>query len=308
MSALTTTLEDYLGLRRSLGYKLERPGELLASFVAYLDAHGATRITIEVALAWATRSADASDRWRATQLGVVRCFARYAQAVDPAHEVPPVWLLPSGRHRPAPHLYSPDEIAALMAAAGQLRSPLRAATIETVIGLLAVSGIRVGEALRLDSGDIDVEHGVLAVRDSKAGKSRTVPLQPSTINALESYSARRDELCRPPSSDAMFVSTAGTRLRSGNLRAGFAEVLSRAGLPPRTARQGPRLADLRHTFAVRTLTRWHRDGLDVEALLPLLSTYMGHVSPASTYWYLSACPELLGAAAQRRQAATGGRR
>ena len=302
MSALSSCLVDYLALRRSLGYKLARPGVLLADFVAYLDAEGATHIKIDAALAWATRSSEASDRWRATRLGVVRCFARYAQALDPDHEVPPVWLLPSGRHRPTPYLYSEAEIAALMAAARELRSPLRAATLETVIGLLAVSGIRVGEALRLERGDVDVDKAPWSCASPKAGKSRVVPLSVGAISALLAYSALRDELIQS-ATPAMFVSTTGTRLRSPNLGSAFHEARERAGLLTPSGRRGPRLADLRHTFAVRTLIRWHRDGLDVEARLPLLSTFMGHVSPASTYWYLSTCPELLGAAARRLETA-----
>ncbi len=204
MSPLATTLDDYLALRRSLGYKLERPGEVLAGFVAWLDTQGAAHVTVNLALAWATRSADASDRWREAQLGAVRCFARYAQALDPAHEVPPGWLLPSGRRRPAPYLYSDDEVARLLAGARELRSPLRAATVTTIIGLLAVSGIRVGEALRLDRVDVDVDACTLAVRNSKAGKSRVVPLHASTICALGTYGARRDELCPSPTT-ALFV-------------------------------------------------------------------------------------------------------
>jgi len=307
MSALSATLEDYLVLRRSLGYKLARPGSVLTNFVGWLDCEGVDRITVGHALAWATRSTEASDRWRSTQLGMVRCFARYAQAVDPAHEVPPTWLLPSGGHRPAPYLYSEAEVTALMLAAGGLASPLRAATLGAVIGLLAVSGIRVGEALRLDRSDLDASVGALIIRNSKAGKSRAVPLSASTVEALESYSARRDELCPSPKTTAMFVSTTGTRWRSGNLNAAFDEVRDPAGVPPRRARCGPRLADMRHTFAVRTLIRWHREGIDVQAALPLLSTYMGHVSPASTYWYFSASPELLAAAARRVENARGGR-
>lgn len=302
MSSLADTLDDYLALRRSLGYKLERPAQVLADFVGWLDAQGATHITIDLSVAWATRSADSSDRWRASQLGAVRCFARYAQALDPAHEVPPAWLLPSGRHRPAPYLYSDQEVATLVVAARELRSPLRAATVAAIIGLLAVSGIRVGEVLRLDRADLDAGACTLTVRNSKAGKSRVIPLHVSTVHALDAYAGVRDEKFPRPATNAMFVSTSGSRLRSGNLQAAFAEVLLAAGLPPRTGREGPRLAALRHTFAVRTLTTWHREELDVEALLPLLSAYMGHTSPASTFWYLSACPELLGAAATRLKA------
>jgi integrase/recombinase XerD len=239
---------------------------------------------------------------------MVRGFARYAQSIDPAHEVRPKWLLPPGRRRPALYLFSDDKIVALMAGARRLRSALRAATTETVIGLLAVSGLRVGEILRLDRRDVAVDAGHLVVRDSKTGKSRLVPLRPSTIEALHRFSAQRDRLLPHPATNSMFVSAKGTRLGSGSLRTAFAETARNAGLAVRAGGVGPRLADLRHTFAVKTLTDWHHQGRDVQALLPLLSAYLGHVSPASTYWYFSACPHLLAAAATRLEGQAGAQR
>lgn len=308
MSSLASCLEEYLSLRRSLGYKLQRAPQVLADFVGYMEAHGAGHITVPLALDWAVQPEAASPGWRASRLGAVRCFARYAQALDPAHEVPPVWLLPAGRHRPAPYIYSEAEVVALMKASSRLPTPLRAVTLETVTGLLAVSGTRVGEVVRLDRDDIRVHELNLYLRSSKGGKSRVVPVRPSTARALEAYAVHRDELCPSLSSMAMFVSRRGTRLATSDLGMAFAEVLKRAGVPERAREKRPRLADLRHTFAVRTLTSWHEQGLDVEALLPLLSTVMGHISPASTYWYLQQCPELLGAAARRLERTRGGRR
>lgn len=298
MSALSIALDDYLVMRRSLGYKLERAGELLADFVAHLEQAGAERITVEFAVSWAMLAANPDSSWRAQRLSVVRSFARYLHAIDPGHQVPPPGLLHRVERRPAPFLYSDADILVLMAAARQLRSPLRAATFETLIGLLAVTGLRVGEIIRLDRDDLDVERGVLIVRNSKLGKSRHIPLHASTIETVQAYLLRRDELVPRPSSPAMFISTTGTRLRTGNLRTVFVELLERAGLPPRRGRQGPRLGDLRHSFAVQTLLDWHLAD-DVGSQLPVLSTYLGHSSPASTYWYLSASPPLLAAAALR---------
>lgn len=299
MSDLSTALEGYLGLRRSLGYKLERAGEVLADFVAYLHRAGARTITIELAVAWAVLSTNAESAWRAQRLGMVRGFARYMQALDPGTEVPPADLLPGARRRPAPFLYSDAHITALMTAARGLRSPLRSATLETFIGLLAVTGLRVGEAIRLDRDDVDFEQGLLIVRNSKLGKSRSVPLHPSAIDALRAYSARRDQLCPFPRVASFFVSTTGTRLLTGPLQMAFTDLLRQAGLPRRSRRGGPRLQDMRHTFAVQTLLGWYLHGREVEPQLPLLSTYLGHVNPSSTYWYLSAAPELLAAAARR---------
>lgn len=299
MSALSADLAEYLALRRSLGYKLERAGEVLSDFVAALDEAGAEHITVALALEWAMRAPNPDSTWRAQRLGMARCFARYLHAIDARHEVPPPGLVHGGSARPAPFVYGEHDVVALMAAARRLRSPLRALTFETLIGLLAVSGLRVGEVIRLDRPDVDLGAEVLVVRNSKLGRSRHVPLHATTTEALRSYLGRRDHHLPRPASPALFVSTAGTRLRSGNVRTTFAELLERAGLPTRRSRQGPRLGDFRHSFAVRTLAEAHRAGADVEADLAVLSSYLGHVSPASTYWYLSASPVLLEAAARR---------
>jgi integrase/recombinase XerD len=298
MSALQTAVVDYLVLRRSLGYKLERAGSLLADFVTYAEAHGAQRVTVELALSWAIRTANPNSSWRAQRLGVLRGFARYLQAHDPDTEVPPQGLIPRGAGRPTPYLYSQADITALMTAAGELRNPLRATTLETLIGLLAVTGLRVAEVIRLDRADVDFTGGLLAVHNSKFGKSRLVPLHPSTLTALTAYSRLRDRLFPHPRTTGLFISTTGTRLRGNNLRAVFADLQDRAGVRPSSGRR-PRLGDLRHSMAVATLLRWYADGEDVQALLPLLSTYLGHVNPHSTYWYLSAAPQLLAAAARR---------
>lgn len=299
MSALAVALDEYLALRRSLGYKLERAGVLLADFVASLEEAGADHVTVELALTWAMRAPNPASSWRAQRLGIVRCFVRYLHAIDPNHEVPPPGLLHRGERRPAPFIYGADDIAALMAAACRLRSPLRALTMETLIGLLAATGLRVGEVIRLDRGDVDLVEEVLVVRNSKLGRSRHVPLHATTTEAVRAYLLRRDELFPCPASPALFISTTGTRLRPGNLRTSFVELLEQAGLPPRHGRHGPRLGGLRHTFAVHTLVDWHLADVEVGPRLPVLSTYLGHVSPASTYWYLSASPPLLAAAARR---------
>jgi integrase len=306
MSALATALEEYLALRRSLGYKLERAGMVLADFVAHLDAVGAEHVTVEVALEWTLRAPNTDSSWRAQRLGMVRCFARYLRAIDPRHEIPPPHLLPRSERRPRPLLLTEADITALMVGARSMRSPLRALTTETVIGLLAVTGLRVGEVIRLDRDDIDFEGELLIVRNTKLGRSRHVPLHPTTSRVLRLYLRRRDELFAHPTSTALFISTTGTRLRSGNLRATFAEVLSRADLPSPEKRHACRLGNLRHSFAVQTLLDWHTAQLDVGPRLPVLSTFLGHVNPASTYWYLTASPPLLTAAAGRLETAGEG--
>lgn len=303
MNDLRHALDNYLAIRRALGFKLERAGLLLADFVAYLEHNGAGTITTDAALAWASLPPNGESDWWAQRLSVVRGFAHYLHAIDPTHEVPPPGLLPGRSHRATPYLYSDADIAALMAAARSFRSPLRAATLETLVGLLAVTGLRIGEALRLDRDDVDLTEGVLTIRLSKFGKSREIPLHASTVEALAAYHHRRDRLCRRPVDPAFFISTAGTRLLYCNAHAAWLELVRRAGLQPRSAKCRPRPHDLRHSFAVRTLLGWYRDRADVQAHMPLLSTYLGHVHPANTYWYLSAAPELLNLVVARLDAA-----
>jgi integrase len=307
MSPLRQALADYLLIRRALGYKLERAGKLLPQFLDYLERIGADTVTTERALAWATLPAGGSGRWWAFRLSMVRGFAAYLQTLEPATEVPPKDLLAGRPPRATPYLYSDEEIAALLAAAGTLRFPLRVATYRTLIGLLAVTGMRVGEAIRLDRGDLDFAHELLVVRDSKFGKSRELPLHPSTIRALHDYLRLRDRLQPPPSVPALFISPAGTRLLYCNVHATFRQLRSRAGLQPRSASCRPRIHDLRHSFAIRTLLDGYHDDGDVKPRLSLLATYLGHVNPDSTYWYLSAAPELLALAGQRLERHLGAR-
>ena len=280
---------------------------MLTDFIGYLEANSIQIITTANAFAWASSPTGASTNWWAARLSVVRAFARHLHVIDPTHEVPPARLLPARTHRAVPYLYSDAEIAALMAAARQFRSPLRADTFETLVGLLAVTGLRIGEALRLDRDDVDLAEGVLRIRQTKFGKSRDVPLHATTVDALATYACRRDAFCRDRRDNAFFVSTAGTRLLYCNAHLGWLELVRRVGLQPRSTKCRPRPHDLRHSFAVRTLLGWYRDGDDVQARMPLLSTYLGHVHPANTYWYLSAAPELLALVAARLDVANEAR-
>lgn len=289
---------DYLALRRALGFKLAQPGRILVSFAGYLHEHGAERITVAVALEWAVLPADASRWWWQQRLGVVRGFARYLQAFDPATEIPPPGLLHSPAPRVAPPVFSEGELAALMDAAGTLVQPLRAATYRTMIGLVAVTGMRVGEAIALDDADVDPAGRLIVIRDGKFGKSRQLVVHPTTAEALAGYSQARTEHFPRQASGAFFVSTKGTRLHYPNVSALFGKLARQAGLACRNGRS-PRMHDLRHSFAMTTLAGWHAAGADAGPLLPALSAYLGHADPAGTYWYLSASPDLLGQAARR---------
>jgi len=297
MSALGRHLEDYLRLRRALGFKLKREGEVLPQFVAYLDAAGAATLTAELAIAWAQLPTDVQPITWAQRLGAARQFATYLKTIDPATEVPPCDVFARGAGRPAPYLWSEGDIRRLLEAARQLRSPLRAATHEALFGLLAVSGLRVGEALALHRDDVDLAAGVITVREGKFRRARLVPLHPSATEALGSYAARRERLCPRLRSRAFFVSSAGTPLGYSSVRGTFNQLTTATGL--RSASVRPRLHDLRHSFAVHTLVEWHRSGVEIEGGMAVLSSYLGHVNPAGTYWYLSAAPELMELAAAR---------
>jgi len=300
MSVLRKHLGDYLALRRSLGFKLGRPGQMLDGFVGYLEQAGAETVTTGHALAWATGPAGADPAWWRARLAAIRPFARYLAPLVPGTEVPPPGLLPGPSSRRAvPYLYSGAEISALMAAAGTIRTPFRAATYQVLIGLLAATGMRVGEAIGLDRGDLDPEQGLLTIRGSKFGKSRQLPLHGSVLQALTGYARLRDSRPGRPASPAFFPSTAGTRLIYNNVHWTFHELVKAVGLEPRSAACRPRVHDLRHTFAVTTLVRWYAGGGDVAARLPLLSTWLGHADPSGTYWYLTGTPELLALAAAR---------
>lgn len=302
--SLRAALADYLAVRRSLGFKLARDGLLLEQFVGFCEQAGASRVTNSLAMTWVTTPANASPSWLAMRLSVVRGFAGWLQAADPATEVPTNGWLPP-RRRTSPYLYSEADIAALMAAARRARWPLSAATYESLIGLLAVTGMRVGEAIRLDRADVSFGDGLITIRESKFGKSRQVMIHPSTVAVLRRYDRRRTELSPIPGEPALFVHPAGNRITYGSVQPMFRALVHRAGLTPRSQHCRPTIHGLRHSFAVNTLLRWYRDDVDVQTRLPLLSTWLGHADPKWTYWYLSSCPELLTLAGQRLEADLG---
>ncbi|MGH8972177.1 MAG: tyrosine-type recombinase/integrase [Acidimicrobiia bacterium] len=307
MSALEQALTDYLQLRHSLGHELAEARWLLPGFVAYLDAHGLATVTVEAALEWA-QQAPKSLTGGVTTVGprrmtAVRGFARYLAGIDANTEVPPLGLMPHQARWRQPFIYSEADIDTLMEQARQtIMSPLRAATYDTLIGLLAASGLRIGEAIKLDRGDVDWAQGVLLIRESKFGKSRLVPLHPSSMQALEGYDRLRNEHQPRPKDASFFVSLKRKRLLYPVVQLTFRQLIDSTGIGA-DAPSPPRLHDLRHSFAVRTLLGWYRTDQDVQSKIPSLSTYLGHREPASTYWYLSAAPELLALAAARQDTA-----
>lgn len=306
MTTLAEHLEDYLRLRRALGFTLGRHGLDLPKFVAFVDAAGASTVTVDLAVAWARLPENIKPITIDFRISEVRGFAHYLHAIDPDTEIPPPGLLSVSRRRPAPYVYSPGEISAVLHAACRLRPRLRAATYTTVIGLIAATGMRLGETLALAREDVDLAAGVIVVRHAKFDRVRLVPQHPSVTAELAAYAATRDRLCRAPRCGRFFLSSTGGAVRREQLQCVFRDITASLGLRTDTVR--PRIHDLRHTFAVRTLIDWQRQGADISANLPVLSTYLGHVEPANTYWYLTAVPELMQAAAARLDQHSAGRR
>jgi integrase len=306
MSALHEALSQYVTVRRALGTRLTEPARTLRQFVTFLERQGSSRITTPLALQWATTPQGVQPATWARRLSMVRRFAHWLSAFDPHTEVPPARLLPARRRRRRPHIFSNEEIGRLMIEAARRRSRtgLRALTYTTLIGLLASTGLRPGEALALDRSDVDLENGILSIRETKFGKSRFVPIDLSTRRALQQYAERRDALGVRPRSPAFLLAESGRRLQGCAARRMFALLSCVTGLRPaaesrRRLGRGPRLQDFRHTFATRRLLEWYRAGLDVERELPTLSTYLGHVEVGLTYWYIEAVPELLALATKR---------
>lgn len=313
MSGLRDSLESYLALRRALGTRLAEPGMALSTFVSLLEAEGLDRITTESAVRWARQPEWAQPATWARKLTAVRGFASWLSASDNRTEVPPNGILVERHRRKPPHIYSTQEIRRLMSHARRLssRTGLRARTYTTLIGLLASTGLRSGEALALDIGDVDLHAGILAIRDSKFGKSRLVPVSLTTGRALARYSRFRDRAAPQRETPAFFVGECGTRLTGGTARRTFARLCAEVGLRlsvRRRSGRGPRLHDIRHTFATTRLIEWYRAGLEVDREIPKLTTYLGHSEVGNTYWYIEAVPELLQLATERLSAPRAGDR
>jgi integrase/recombinase XerD len=294
--------QQYLAMRRSLGFKLHGEGRMLLEFADRLDHGGQPTVTVATALGWASEPSGTTTAHRQRRLAVVRGFARYLAAFDPDCQVPPPGLLPGRTHRPAPYHYSAEEVAALVHAAGTIAAPLPAATMQALISLLAASGLRVGESLALDRSEVD-EHEAAVTVTGKNGQTRLVPLHPTTAQMLAGYAARRDRLCTTPVSPGFFLTATGQRVQHRGVHQIFTKLLAAADIHTPPGRRRPRIHDLRHTFAVNVLIGWYEAGVDVSARLPVLSAFLGHSSPEATYWYLQATPQLLALAAQRLDAA-----
>jgi integrase/recombinase XerD len=302
--SLRRELDRYLTVRRSLGYKLGTAERVLRRFVDFAETEGASHVTTALFLRWQDAFGAAGRQTWAARLGMVRLFAQWLHGLDPSHDVPPCGLVPSRYRRMRPYVYSEAEIATIVAEAARLPSiyGMRGLTCSTLFGLIAVAGLRLGEALGLDTGDVDLEGSVLRIRRGKRGKERLLPLADSVVDRLRGYAGERDRLLgRTP--EPFFVGCGGERLGDCSARYNFALVGQRIGLrdPQRYGRhgRGPRIHDLRHSFAARTIVAWYRTGKDPAREMIKLTTYLGHASPDHTYWYIEAVPELLELASAR---------
>ena len=305
MTTLREAVREYLNLRRSLGFKLHESGRLLLAFVKFMEEHRSSYITTRLALAWAQQPSTVQPAEWAHRLSVVRTFARHRSATDPRTQIPPQGLLPFQPKRARPYLYSEEEIRSLLRAALRMsyryeRGKLRPWIYHCLFGLLNVSGLRLGEARNLELQDVDLKAAVLTIRGAKFGKARLVPLHASTCMVLADYIARRQRHWAGRAvSSYLFVSSRGNRLDGGDIHRTFYTLSRQIGLRRASDRRGPRLHDMRHRFATNTLVQWYQSGQDPERRLPLLSTYLGHVHVSDTFWYLSACPELMREAMSR---------
>jgi integrase/recombinase XerD len=301
MKPLREAIQEYLALRRTLGFKLRDAEGSLFKFAAFLEERGGARITTAMALEWAMSVPSTCTASIANRLRHLRGFARHHLASDPTTQIPPVDVVPSRLRRRQPYLYSDEQLRRLMGCALTLAPAdgLRPWTYYCFLGLLAAAGLRLSEAIRLEVGDVDLDRGVLTIRQTKFGKSRLIPIDNTTTSELARYRARRDRFLRGSPQSRFFVSGRGTPLEPSSIHRTFYQLLDQAEVHAPVGGPRPRLYDLRHRFALETLLRWYRAGEDVERRLPALSTYLGHVCIDNTYWYLSACPELMGHALAR---------
>jgi len=301
MNTFREAVQEYLEMRRSLGFKLQGAGKALPDFVTFMEQHRASYITHDLALVWAQQSSTVQPTEWAHRLSWVRGFARYRNATDPRTEIPPEGWLPYRPKRARPYLYTDDEIRRLLGAALELpRNGLRPWTYHCLFGLLSVSGMRLGEARYLELQDVDLKAAVLTVRGAKFGKSRFIPLHASTGQVMADYIARRERFfVGRPVASYLLVSNRGNRLDVAEIHRTFYALSRQIGLRGPCDSHGPRLHDMRHRFALQALLRWYRAGEDVERRLPVLSAYLGHVHLRDTFWYLSAWPELMQEAMRR---------
>jgi len=309
---LSQHAQQYLRERRRLGFQLHSMGHALRSFTRYVDRLKPLRpVTLELMAQWARcdRGHSADPRTWARRLKILRPFTRWLRQFEPGTEVPDDALFGPIGERVAPHIFSEQEIAELVRAAGQLAPELRGATYSTLFALIASTGLRVSEAVRLHNADVDLKAGVLTVRRTKFAKSRHVPLHSSAIEPLRQYRRLCDRWVTPTEDSPFFVGSRGRRrgeqLSTRQVDRVFASLRTQLGWRNRGAHHAPRVHDLRHAFVVRRILAWHSQSIDIDQAMLSLSTYVGHAMVTNTYWYLTAVPELMALAAKKFESKMG---
>ncbi|MGH1467162.1 MAG: tyrosine-type recombinase/integrase [Cognatishimia sp.] len=306
MKTLTQRLDEYLALRRSMGFDLSFDERVLRKFTTFGDENGFLYISTPLFLDWKANYGSADNNTWSHRLGMVRRFAFWLSEYDDQTEVPSSQLVTGRCRRRAPYIYAPIQIAEIVAEAGRLPSPygLRSALWQTLFGLIAVTGMRVNEALSLDQRDVDLDRALLTLRNTKNGRERQLPINNDTAHRLAEYARKRDRVVMRDSS-RFFIQEDGQHAKDCAARYNFAQVSKKLGIrSPQAFKRhghGPRIHDLRHTFAVHTILDWFRDGRDIEAEMYKLSTYLGHSEPKHTFWYIEAVPELMQLAATRAE-------
>ena len=310
MKSLKEAADEYIYLRRALGFKLRDAESLLKDFADFMEHENESYITTKLALHWAKEPQNTLQAYWGSRLSVIRRFAQYVKAIDSRNEVPPYGILPYRYHRCNPYIYSDEEVLKLLQACNSLNSgnELRRHTYYTVFGLLAVTGMRISEVTALTREDVDLTQGIISIRQTKSRKSRLIPVHRSTLKVLRGYAQLRDQIYPTVKISSFFLSDRGTCITGCAVRYAFIRLSHRIGFRKPTESHGPRIHDFRHRFAVKTIIKWYQEGVNVENLIPLLSTYLGHTKPSDTYWYLSSVPELIGLAAARLEKHLGGLR
>ncbi len=298
MKTLTEFLKEYLYTRRALGYQLKRAEYELKNFLKFLEKNKSPIITQELALDWATHFGTATQKNGAQRLGIIRQFAKYLKVEDGRHDVPSEYLAPNNKSARRPvYIYSSEEILNLMNATPIFKDPLIVKNYYTLIGLLAATGIRIGELIALNDCNFDAKNSFLLIDKGKGIRQRKVLLHCSTVKMLKLYQDFKKQVV-VKKDESFFLSKRGTRLNYENIHPNFDKLLRKVNLYNKKPK--PRIHDIRHTFIIKTIARWYHEEKNVEAQLIYLSNYVGHISPSSTYWYLSATPELMACAAARQ--------
>jgi integrase/recombinase XerD len=308
MKKLEKGSKQYLSVRRTFGYDLEWHEEVLKEFVRFLNRKRAPYITAKLALEFARLPKDTTLAYHARRLSIIRRFASYWKVIDPRTEVPHPGLLPFQPERANPHIFTEAEVSKILETCRvpvARRGRMCQYTYPTLFGLIAVTGMRISEALKLTDDCVDLDKGILTIRRTKFKKSRQLPLHESTVKVLREYIPQRNKIFPSRKDENFFLSAKGNRLVKGTMETEFRRTMIKIGLRKKKDKYGPRIHDMRHSLAVNTMIRWYREGLDVEKRLPILSTYLGHVNPSNTYWYLSSVPELMVLAAQRLEKKMG---